>query len=169
MSIITSHFPTATFPRASHQATAYTTNDEPPAGSAFQPTYQPLPSPAASSVPIVLIVDDNHFIANLLKQLLLESGLGAHVVYNAEDAFTVACQQQPALMLIDFMMPGGNGDTLILRLQASALTHQIPLALMSSARPKLPQMVGIPFLPKPFDNDDLLAFIRRHMRTAIAN
>jgi two-component system phosphate regulon response regulator PhoB len=137
--------------------------------SPVQPFYQPPAIQEARAMPIVLIVDDDHFIANLLAQLLLESGLGARVVYNAEDAFAVAAQEQPALMLIDFMMPGGNGDALIRRLQEDALTHPIPLALMSSARPKLPEMEGIPFLPKPFDNDDLLEFIRCHMRASVVD
>jgi CheY-like chemotaxis protein len=118
------------------------------------------------TVPNVLIVDDDQSIGHLLSMLLLDAGFQAKVVQNAEDAFQAACDDQPALMLIDFMMPNGNGDTLICRLQAHDATRHIPLALMSSARPRLAHMQGIPFLPKPFDNDDLIEFVRCHVRVS---
>src|SRR6185437_2299078 len=53
------------------------------------------------TVPTVLIVDDDQSIGYLLSMLLSESGFQAKVVQNAEDAFQAACDDQPALMLID--------------------------------------------------------------------
>lgn len=85
------------------------------------------------------------------------------MVYNADDAFEVACQQLPALLLIDVMMPTGNGDLLVRRLLEYSATSHLPMALMSSTRPRLSHMDGIPFLPKPFDIEEVEGFVQRHI------
>ncbi len=125
-------------------------------------TERPTTKRDADAMPTIMIVDDEQYIGYLLSMLLMEYNFQTRVVQNAEDAFVAACEEQPALMLIDFMMPNGNGDTLICRLQAHDATRHIPLALMSSARPRLAHLQGIPFLPKPFDHDELVEFVRRH-------
>jgi DNA-binding response OmpR family regulator len=120
-------------------------------------------------MPIILIVDDDPWIRLLLKQFLEESGFQSQAVEDAEGAFITACRIHPALMLIDYMLPKSNGAELIRRLQTHGATRHIPLALMSSARPRLPHMQGIPFLPKPFEITDLLEFIQHHMQDQMAS
>ena len=116
-----------------------------------------------NSAPLILIVEDDPSISDLLRVVLSEEGFRVEMVDNADDAFKMACQSLPTLMLIDVMMPTQNGDLLVQRLQAHASTQQISMALMSSTRPRLAHMVGIPFLPKPFDITDVVDFVRRHM------
>jgi CheY-like chemotaxis protein len=118
---------------------------------------------------MILIVDDDPSIRILLKQFLEDSGFLSQAVGDAERAFITACHMQPALMLIDYMLPKSNGAELVHRLQTEAATRAIPLALMSSARPRLPHMQGIPFLPKPFEIIELLELIQRHMQDQLAS
>jgi len=111
----------------------------------------------------ILVVDDDHFIGELLAELLAEVGFRVEVVFNGQDAYAVACNEAPALILTDFMMPDCDGERLAHRLRENPKTRGVPLALMSSARPRLTSLAGIPFLPKPFDIDDVLAFVNRYV------
>jgi CheY-like chemotaxis protein len=121
------------------------------------------------SGPLILVVDDDVTIASLLCTLLGESGFATMAAYSANEAFDLARMHLPSLILIDVMMPsisGGNGDKLVERLQEYAPTRHIPVALMSSDRPRLINMGGVPFLPKPFDIEDIEAFVERHVELA---
>lgn len=119
---------------------------------------------AVDYTPVVLIVDDDQFICELLHELLSEAGFAVRVAYDAETAFREACESAPDLILSDYMMPtADDGLQLARRLRAHPHTSHTPLALMSSARPRLSGMEGVPFLPKPFDIDDVLMFVNRHM------
>lgn len=116
------------------------------------------------TAPFVLVVDDDQFIGELLSELLMEAGFRVEVVYDGNAAFDVAMREAPALILTDFMMPTCDGARLARRLLAEPRTHDVPLAIMSSARPRLAGLEGVPFLPKPFDIDDVITFVQRHVR-----
>ncbi len=114
--------------------------------------------------PFILVVDDDRCIGELLSELLMESGFRVEVAYDGDSAFAVACQDTPALILSDFMMPDCDGERLAHRLRDNPSTHLVPVALMSSARPRLSGLEGVPFLPKPFDIDEVLVFVNRYAR-----
>ena len=120
------------------------------------------------SGPLILVVDDDATIAALLCTLLAESGFATLAAHSADEAYKQAVAHLPSLILIDVMMPGGNGDKLVQRLHAYPPTQHIPVALMSSDRPRLEHMSGVPFLPKPFDIEDVEAFVARHVQMAYA-
>ncbi|MBA3826488.1 MAG: response regulator [Ktedonobacterales bacterium] len=115
---------------------------------------------------LILVVDDDVTIATLLCNLFADAGFTAAAAYSADEAFARALELLPSLILIDVMMPGGNGDKLVQRLQEQPATQHIPVALMSSDRPRLVHMSGVPFLPKPFDIEDVVAFVKRHVQMA---
>jgi len=65
----------------------------------------------------VLIVDDNRDGADALGLLLEELDNHVHVTYGGLQALDVAATFRPDLMLIDLLMPGMDGCTLISRLR----------------------------------------------------
>jgi CheY-like chemotaxis protein len=120
--------------------------------------------PFASPNSLILVVDDDVTIASLLCNLFADSGFTAAAAYSANEAFARALDLLPRLILIDVMMPGDHGDKLVQRLHEHPATKDIPVALMSSDRPRLVHMSGVPFLPKPFDIEDVVAFVQRHVQ-----
>jgi CheY-like chemotaxis protein len=112
------------------------------------------------------VVDDGQCIGELLSELLIEAGYRVQVAHDGNDAFAIAQQDKPALVLSDIMTPSYAGANLARRMRRAPQTRAVPVALMSSARPKLNGLEGIPFLPKPCDNDDVLTVLQRHARTA---
>jgi DNA-binding NtrC family response regulator len=57
----------------------------------------------------VLIVDDEHMIANTLAQILNVSGFEARAVFSGENAVEEAMEFQPEILLTDVIMRGISG------------------------------------------------------------
>lgn len=110
----------------------------------------------------VLVVDDERSIADLLAELLESSGYDVFVASNGRTALAIARREHPALVLTDLMMPGVDGAEFIRTLRASPVTNDIPVVMMSSIRPNMKALDNIPFLPKPFDLDDVLDVVKTY-------
>ncbi|MEO7003774.1 MAG: response regulator [Ktedonobacterales bacterium] len=111
----------------------------------------------------VLIADDERSIADLLAEFLTSVGYHTLVAYDGETALRLARLYHPELLLTDLFMPGLDGLTLRRALHALPTTRDIPVALMSSARPSASKLLGAPFLPKPFDLDQALAIVEQYV------
>jgi|GEM_PF-2681075 len=110
----------------------------------------------------VLIVDDDRYIGELLGDLLQDAGYRVKIAHDGNEAYSIACQDVPSLILTDYMMPECDGVGLTQLLRSNPVTRSIPVVMMSSARPRLPDLESIPFLPKPFDFDDVITVVDRH-------
>lgn len=111
---------------------------------------------------VVLVVDDERSIAELLAEFLEGVGYAVFVATDGRSALAIARREHPALVLTDLMMPGLDGAEFVRNLRASPITNNIPVVLMSSIRPNPEAIENVPFLPKPFDLDDVLDTVRTH-------
>ncbi|WP_263408432.1 response regulator [Terriglobus tenax] len=64
----------------------------------------------------ILVVDDEHLVADTLRIIFRENGFDARAVYSAEDGLTAARDFHPNLLLCDVNMPGEDGVSLASRL-----------------------------------------------------
>lgn len=72
-------------------------------------------------------------------------------------------KNRPDLFLLDLMLPDGNGLEVGMELKKSEETKDIPVIIMS-AHADLQKMEGADeFISKPFNVDELLDCIRRHL------
>lgn len=113
--------------------------------------------------PMVLVVDDEPAITALLSEVLDIAGFDALTATNGRTALAIARREHPALVLTDRLMPEVDGIEFVRRLRASPVTNDIPVVLMSSTRPTHEQIDDIPFLPKPFDLDEVLSVIAQYV------
>jgi CheY-like chemotaxis protein len=114
--------------------------------------------------PTILVVDDEVPIVLLLSELLHAAGYRVVTAHNGEDALALARLRPPDLVLADVMMPRLDGVELCRRLHAAPRTRHVPVILMSAvASPRLQLDNAVAFVAKPFDLDDLLALVRRHV------
>jgi DNA-binding response OmpR family regulator len=110
----------------------------------------------------VLIVDDEHSIADTLVAIFLMQGYAARAAYSAEEALALIAEWNPELAILDVYLPGMNGIDLAVLLKAQYPKCGLLLfsgasetsELMESAR-----LVGHPFdvLAKPLPPADLLS------------
>lgn len=113
----------------------------------------------------ILVVDDEPAILEMIAELLSYEGYQVVTTSEGSVALARAKVDQPALILLDLMMPGMSGWQVIGALKASPQTRSIPVVLLSARRdlPATASELGIvTFLAKPFDIDELLNIVHRH-------
>ena len=116
---------------------------------------------------LVLLVDDEPSIAQLARMYLEREGFRVESVGDGEAALEAADRQQPALIVLDVMLPKLDGFEVCRRLRAS----QNPAAiLMLTARDEdIDKILGLElgaddYLTKPFNPRELVARIKAILR-----
>jgi DNA-binding response OmpR family regulator len=105
----------------------------------------------------ILIVEDDLSLAELLAVVLEEAGYEVCLAPHGNAALRQLATQPPDLVVSDLMMPELDGRGLWQRMQEDSRYATIPLILMSAVRALIPGQV--PFLPKPFEAEQLLSCI----------
>ena len=114
----------------------------------------------------ILVVDDDTRIRDLLQRFLSGEGYVVSVASTANEARTQIASMAFDLLLIDVMMPGDDGYTLVRSLR----THLDTPILMLTARGELDdRLAGLEagaddYLGKPFDPRELLLRIQAILR-----
>jgi DNA-binding response OmpR family regulator len=85
----------------------------------------------------VLVVDDEVHITHILALKLREAGLDVLAANEPEEAYELACQFRPDLIITDYQMPQMNGFELCRRLQANPATDGIPVLLLTGRSHKI--------------------------------
>ncbi len=67
--------------------------------------------------PYVLVVDDEHSLADILALIFRDEGYGVTVAYDAESAIEIAKLAPPQLLVTDVRLPRMNGVELAFRIQ----------------------------------------------------
>jgi CheY-like chemotaxis protein len=114
----------------------------------------------------ILIVDDDSDIRSLLGIRLKAKGHEPVFAGDAISAVNQARKEQPELILLDLMMPAGDGYVVMERLKAMPALEGIPVIVLSALDPKTQEtkLAGAgaeAFFQKPFDHDELVAAIER--------
>jgi len=85
----------------------------------------------------VLVADDEHNIRNILDFSLHAEGFQVVSALNGEDAFKLAVESSPHLIILDVMMPGQGGVETCRALKADKRTASVPVILLTAlARPR---------------------------------
>src|SRR5271154_6427343 len=69
--------------------------------------------------PVVLVVDDEHVIADTLTAILSRSGFTAMPAYDGASALQIARAIAPDLLITDVFMPGMSGIDLAIAMQTA--------------------------------------------------
>lgn len=113
----------------------------------------------------ILLVDDDRELTSLLKELLEMEGFSVIIAYDGEQALTLL-DSTIDLLLLDIMMPKKNGiDTL----KEIRRQYQIPVIMLTARGSDLDRVLGLElgaddYLPKPFNDRELVARIRALLR-----
>jgi two-component system, OmpR family, phosphate regulon response regulator OmpR len=114
----------------------------------------------------ILLVDDDPGLRDLLRRYLKEQGYEVVSVRDGAAMDSVLAEQTFDLLILDLMLPGEDGLSLLRRLVAA----QAPPVIMVSARGEdVDRIVGLEvgaddYLAKPFNPRELLARVRAVLR-----
>ena len=120
-------------------------------------------SPKARRAPVVLIVEDELPVLDMLCDVLEEEGFTVLSARGGPQALRIIGQVKPDLILTDLMMPIMDGRALREQLRHDPQTASIPVMLMSAAYKRQPDDAFAAVIAKPFEIDDLLQQIHRHL------
>ena len=128
------------------------------------PTKPILAAPAPTvGTPMILAVDDDPDAVNLLRLYLEAEGYSVTGAHDGETALRLAMELQPAVILLDILMPELNGFTVLERLKANTATQDIPVVIVSilADQEKGLSLGAMDYLTKPIDRQRLLQSVDR--------
>jgi len=117
----------------------------------------------------ILIVDDEIPNLRLLTELLEKEGYQVRPAEKAQTAIDSALAKPPGLILLDVRMPEMDGFELCRRLKQDERTQHVPIIFVSAlqdieAKIQGFEAGGVDFISKPFQELEILARVRTHMR-----
>ncbi|WP_237387773.1 envelope stress response regulator transcription factor CpxR [Xenorhabdus sp. Sc-CR9] len=113
----------------------------------------------------ILLVDDDRELTSLLKELLEMEGFNVVIAHDGEQALQYI-DSSIDLLLLDIMMPRKNGIETLKELRQY---HQTPVIMLTARGSDLDRVLGLElgaddYLPKPFNDRELVARIRAILR-----
>lgn len=113
----------------------------------------------------VLVADDEEDVRDLVVYRLSRSGYDVVEALDGEEAFRLATEQTPDLIVLDVMMPRIDGYELTRRLRAEPATSRVPVILLTARTQENDVSQGFEagaddYLKKPFNPDELVARVR---------
>ncbi len=120
----------------------------------------------------VLICEDDHDIAALLRLMLEQSGLRADIAYDAEQAKLLLAKHDYAAMTLDLGLPDQDGLSLIRELRSEPRTALLPIIVVSANADKGRQELQgqafsvVDWIGKPIDRDHLVIALNQAVAQA---
>ena len=111
----------------------------------------------------ILVVEDQEDVAQLIEVVLKGEGYTVAIARDGAHGLMLSRDWKPDLILMDIMLPGVDGGTLIARLRKEPETAGLPIIAMSASRTlrdRTPELEADALLSKPFDVDALLVQVQ---------
>jgi two-component system, OmpR family, KDP operon response regulator KdpE len=114
----------------------------------------------------ILVVDDEPQILRALRATLHGAGYTVDVAATAEEALTAAAAHPPEAVILDLVLPDGNGTDVCRELRSWSDAPVIVLSAVGEERQKIAALdAGADdYVTKPFSVDELLARLRAVLR-----
>ena len=114
----------------------------------------------------ILIVEDDPDINKLLCRILEGAGYCCRPAFSGSEAMLLAEQYEYDLVLLDLMLPGLSGEEFIARIRGQ---RTMPILVLSAKvgvedRVNVLRLGADDFIPKPFDNNEVLARVEAQLR-----
>lgn len=116
----------------------------------------------------ILVIEDEHKIANAIKQGLVQEKYAVDVEYDADSGLGGALNEQYDLMIIDRMLPGSMEGLDVCKEIRAANIHT-PILILTAKDQIRDRVAGLnagadDYLVKPFSFEELLARIKALLR-----
>jgi len=114
----------------------------------------------------ILVADDDPVIVRLLQVNFRLEGYDVETAAHGEECLQKARDLQPALILLDVMMPGVDGWEVARQLKEDDATKDIPVFFLSARAQDEDRRRGLElgvtdYVTKPFDPGELVGLVQR--------
>ena len=108
----------------------------------------------------ILVIEDNHAIMDVITLILQSESYKVTGLGKGADILTKIDEIKPDLLILDIMLPDGDGREFLKTIRTNPQTENLPVLMISAKYTAQNVQHGefLPngFLPKPFDIDELL-------------
>ena len=120
---------------------------------------------------LIFVVDDDPSILELIAEYLRKDGYTVKAFANGDYLIEQVKVEQPNCLILDIMMPGINGLTLLTQLRAFT---EIPIVMISARGEEIDRIIGLEmgcndFLRKPFNPRELTGRVKAMLRLVSTN
>lgn len=117
---------------------------------------------------MVLVVDDEPMVREVVARYLERDGVRVYEVATGDEAFAWLKDNQPDLVVLDVMLPGTDGLTVLRQIRS---TGDIPVILLTARIEEVDRVVGLElgaddYVVKPFSPRELAVRVRNMLRRA---
>lgn len=117
----------------------------------------------------VLIVEDEAAIRDMMSVALEMAGYACLEATTTQDAHALIVDHKPALILLDWMLPGSSGIEFARRLKRDDLTAEIPIIMITAKAEEDNKVQGLEagaddYITKPFSPRELVARLKAVLR-----
>ncbi|MEZ5926306.1 MAG: phosphate regulon transcriptional regulator PhoB [Hyphomicrobiaceae bacterium] len=117
----------------------------------------------------VMVIEDEEALVELLSYNLTAEGYAVAVTTHGDDAELVVAEEQPDIILLDWMLPGVSGIEICRRLRARADTRAIPILMLTARADESDRIRGLTtgaddYVVKPFSVPELMARVKALIR-----
>jgi len=118
---------------------------------------------------VIYCVEDDNAIRDLMLYTLGASGFQAKGFSDSTGFWQAMSEEKPELILLDIMLPGEDGITILKKLRAAAATANIPIIMATAKGSEFDKVIGLDtgaddYLVKPFGMMEMIARIKAVMR-----
>ena len=112
----------------------------------------------------ILVVDDEQLYCFVLKEILEAQGMQVEFIHNPHEVLQVLKAWKPDVVLLDYMMPGLDGITLLNQIRSHPSTKNTPVVVASAKslpedRASALDAGANAYLAKPFATKDLIQVV----------
>ncbi len=114
----------------------------------------------------ILVVDDEHNIRDLALLYLEKEGFSVDAASDGVEAIAKFAQVQPAMVILDVMMPGMDGFEVCRELRRES---DVPILMLTARSEDVDKIVGLEigaddYMTKPFNPRELVARVKAILR-----
>lgn len=128
------------------------------------------PEPASTRA-VVLLIDDSATYREAMGTALAEAGYDVLAAVSGEEGLRIAAESRPSAILVDGVLPGIDGETVIRRVRLDAAIRRTPCILLTASEEKGAEMRAFDagadtFVRKEEDTDVVLMRLAAVLRSA---
>lgn len=118
---------------------------------------------------MIFCVEDDSSIRNLMIYALNSAGFNAEGFADGGALFETLKLRTPELIILDIMLPGEDGITILKRLRAASQTSDIPIIMASAKGTEYDKVIGLDwgaddYLAKPFGMMEMVSRVKALLR-----
>ena len=117
----------------------------------------------------ILVVEDDRDLCELLEYNLSRSGYQVQTAGRVADARAAVRESPPDLIVLDVMLPDGDGFDFCRELRADPGMRGVPVLFLTARSQEIDRVLGLEiggddYITKPFSPRELLARVKAHLR-----